>query len=128
MANTGEQGGQGAHNTPPNPDQEQLTHSSKRPLTGAAALPGALNTLDEALVVPITVENQEDWKTRVTGLRAQVMSIRREINTEKEHMTDRENRLAQEARRLQQESEVIEAQKLSLARPERHASRIPTDL
>ena len=77
----------------------------------------------------MTAENQEAWRTKVNGLKAQVMSIRREINSQNAQMVERESRLAQEARRLRDESELIEAQKLSLAntRPESPMSRIPPD-
>ena len=111
-------------NAAPNPDREQ-----PEVLTGAEALTDALNSLDEALATPMTAENQESWRTRVNGLKAQVMSIRREINAQNAQMVERESRLAQEARRLRHESELIEAQRLSLAntRPERHVSRIPPD-
>ena len=96
---------------------------------GAEDLTDALNSLDEALAAPMTAENQEAWRTKVNGLKAQVMSIRREINSRNAQMVEKESRLAQEARRLKEESELIEAQKLSLAntRPERHVSRIPPD-
>ena len=43
-------------------------------------------------------------------------------------MAELENRIAQEVRRLRHESELIEARKLSLARVDRPASQIPTDL
>ena len=81
------------------------------------------------MAILVIAENQEAWRTRVNGLRARVTSIRREINAETEQMVERENRLAQEARHLRQESELIEAQKLSLAntRPERPTSQIPLD-
>src|SRR3954463_2857345 len=58
------------------------------------------------------------------------MSIRREINSQNAQMVERETQLAQETRRLQHESELIEAQKLSLANahPAGPVSRIPVDL
>src|SRR3954468_16027443 len=78
----------------------------------------------------MTAENQQAWRIRVNGLKAQVMSIRREINFQNAQMVERETRLAQETRRLRHESELIEAQKLSLAnaRPAGLVSRIPADL
>src|ERR1041385_2567794 len=90
MAGAEEQGSQpaqgAAHNrnvetTPnkaPNPDRE---HPEVR--TGAEVLSDALNALDEALAAPITPENQQAWRTRVNGLKAQVMSIRRERSEER---------------------------------------------
>ena len=57
-----------------------------------------------------------------------MINISKDINAEAVGLAEKESRLAQEAARLQQESEIIEAQKLSLACVERHASRIPTDM
>src|SRR4051812_23374306 len=85
-------------------------------------------TFGEGLLVPVTPENQEEWRTRVDQLRHQVINIRKEINAEAAGLVEKECRLAQEAARLQHESEVIEAQKISLAHVDRHASRIPTDM
>ena len=83
---------------------------------------------DKALLTPITPENQEAWKTRVEELRHRVTNIHKEINAEAVGLEERENWLAREVLRLRQESELIEAQKLSLARVDRPVSRIPTDL
>ena len=91
---TGAQGSQGDPNAPPNPDADQLTRSSRQGPTGADALTEALNTLDEALLVPITTENQEAWKTRVDELRHRVTNIHKEINAEAAGLAERENRLA----------------------------------
>src|SRR4051812_8076159 len=76
----------------------------------------------------VTPENQEVWKTRVDQLRHQVINIRKEINAEAAGLVEKEIRLAQEAIHLQQESELIEAQRLSLACVERPTRRIPTDM
>ena len=109
----------------PNPDREQ-----PEVLTGSKVLSDALNALDEALAAPITPENQQAWRTRVNGLKAQVMSIQREINSQNALIVERETQLAQESRRLRHESELVEARRLSLAntRPAGYASRIPADL
>ena len=80
MVGTEEQGSQPAqdvaqnrnvettHHTAPNTDREQ-----PEVLTGADVLSDALNALDEALAAPMTAENQQAWRTRVNGLKAQVM-------------------------------------------------------
>jgi hypothetical protein len=104
MADSEEQGGQGAQNTTQSRPVVSTAPNSDRQepevLLGAEALTEALNSLDEALATPMTAENQEAWRTKVNGLKAQVMSIRREINSRNAQMVEKESRLAQEARRL----------------------------
>src|SRR4051812_31074425 len=77
---TQNQGAEPAANAVSNPNRESAARSSEQVLTGAEALTDALNSLDEALAIPMTTENQEAWRTRVNGLKARVTSIRREIN------------------------------------------------
>ena len=66
----------------PNPDADQPTRSAGQGPTGAEALSEAVDAFDEALLTPITPENQEAWKTRVEELRHRVTNIRKEINAE----------------------------------------------
>ena len=105
---------------------DQTSSSAARGPTGAEALAQVVATFEEALQTQVSQENQEDWKTRVDQLRHQVINIHKEINAEAAGLAEKENQLAQEVACLRQESKIIEAHKLSLARMDRHVSRIPT--
>jgi len=51
-------------------------------------------TFEEALLIPVTPENQEEWRTRVDQLRHQVINIRKEINAEAAGLAEKESWLA----------------------------------
>lgn len=109
------QGAESSAATVPNANREPAPRSTERVPTGTEALVDALAALDEALAVTVTTENQEAWRIRVNGLKTRVASLWKEVNTEKDQMAEREARLVQEAARLRGESDLIDAQRLSLA-------------
>src|SRR4051812_25876334 len=111
----------------PNGNKEPAARSTERVPTGAEALVDALAALDEALAVTVTTENQEAWRTCVNRLKTRVASLRREFNTEKDQMAEREARLVQEAALLRGDSNLIDAQRLSLAhmRPQGYTTWFP---
>ena len=89
--------------------------SSAQVPTRAETLEDALKSLDKTLDTTVTTENLEAWKTRVNELKEQIANLQKEVNIEKEQMVEREARLVQEAARLRGESDLIDAQRLSLA-------------
>src|SRR3954466_665841 len=89
-------GRRGEQRAPPNPDAGQPASSATRGPTGAEALSQAMGAFEEALLIPVTPENQEEWRTRVDQVRHQVVNIRKEINAEAAGLAVKESRLAQE--------------------------------